>query len=438
MSTTFDAREGDGTTSSSPQLALADEESLHRTFLSEFAALTEEARADLGDALVLAPKVVEGAFVRAWDARARFKTPAEVHQFLVEDVHHAAARALSRRVAARRLAGSEHADAHAVVEQTPEEAWKHILHAVHGETHSPQALADAAAVSRHGAAEHISHVSDEGSPWKPVVFGGVVLAILLGAAAFMTRVSTDARYAKALGAPDARVVSTTAARIGIVTLDDGTKVRFAPDTKLIIPKQFGPDLRAVRLEGSAVFDVAPGLPKEFRVYAGDVAVVAKGTSFTVRAYPGDSAIAVVTNEGTVAVGRGKEMQDLPAGKSVIVTRGVAPRPATAAEKDEADAWRTGIFSVSNRPLGEVLPLLSRWYGLHISAQPQTLLDRRVTFRASLDSTRQAIRGIEQSAGVAFGYVGQNMVFLEPSAKAKTDAPAKSAKATKSAKAAKRR
>jgi ferric-dicitrate binding protein FerR (iron transport regulator) len=429
MSTTFDAREGDNSTSPSSQLVL-DEESLHRTFLAEYAELTAEARADLGDAVVLAPKVVEGAFVRAWDSRARFRTPAEVHNFLVEDVHHAAARALSRRVAARRFAGHEHADAHTVADTTPEQAWAHILHALHGEEHSPQALAAAAAVSRHGAAEHISHVSEEAAPWKPILFGAIALAFILGVAAFLTRVSADARFAKALNAPDVRLVSSTAARIGVVTLDDGSKVRFAPETKIIIPKDFGEDMRAVKLEGSAVFDVKQGLEKPFRVYAGDVAVVAKGTSFTVRAYLGDSAVSVVTNEGMVSVGRGKEMQDVPAGKAVIVYPGKAPRVASDAERTEADAWRNGNFSVNNRPLGEVLPLLSRWYGLHISAQPQTLNDRRVTFTASLDSTRQAIRGIEQSAKVTFGYVGMNMVFHDSTAK--STEPAKDAKSAKKA------
>jgi ferric-dicitrate binding protein FerR (iron transport regulator) len=435
MSTSFDAREGDGTSPVPSQMVL-DEESLHRTFLEEYSALTAEARADLGDAVVLAPKVVEGAFVRAWDARERFKTPAEVHQFLVEDVHHAAARALSRRVAAKRFAGHEHAATHTVAETTPEEAWAHILHALHGEEHSPQALAAAAAVSRHGAAEHISHVSDEGSPWKRIMFGAVTIAVLLGIAAYLTRLSADARFAKALNAPDVRVVSSTAARIGVVTLDDGTKVRFAPDTRITIPKDFGPDMRAVRLEGSAVFEVKPGLPKEFRVYAADAVAVAKGTAFTVRAYPGDSGVTVVTTEGTVAVGHGKELVDVPAGKAMIVARDAAPRAATEAEVGEADSWRTGNFSVSDRPLGEVLPLLSRWYGLHIIAQPQTLNDRKVTFTASLDSTRQAIRGIEQSAKVEFGWVGQNMIFHEPTAK--KSEPATTAKPAKPAKKSGRR
>ena len=103
MSTTFDARDGNAPDAGSPATALADEETLRRFFLEEYPALTEEARTDLGpDARALVSKVVEGAFVRAWDARARLRTPAEVHTFLVEDIHHAAARALSRRAGAHR------------------------------------------------------------------------------------------------------------------------------------------------------------------------------------------------------------------------------------------------------------------------------------------------------------------------------------------------
>jgi ferric-dicitrate binding protein FerR (iron transport regulator) len=130
------------------------------------------------------------------------------------------------------------------------------------------------------------------------------------------------------------------------------------------------------------------------------------------------------------VGHGKELVDLPAGKAMVVPPGAAPRAATAAEVAEADGWRTGSFAVNDRPLGEVLPLLSRWYGLHIVAQPQELNDRKVTFTASLDSTRQAIRGIEQSAKVEFGWIGQNMIFHEASAK-KAE-PAKAAKPAKKA------
>ena len=416
MSTTFDARDGNAPDAGSPAVALANEETLRRVFLEEFASLTATARADLGeDARALVPKVVEGAFVRAWDARARFRTPEEVHQFLVEDVHHASARALSRRAGAHRLAGGGKANAHAVRDETPDEAWTHIMHALHGETHSPQALAEMAKHSRHEAAEHIKH-SDKSTPlWVMLTIFGVVLGALLGIAAMMGRVSEDARIAHALDANDARPVATTFARMGTVTLDDGTKVRLAPESQVTIPKLFGQDLRAVRLAGIGEFTVGKGMDTPFRVNAGRADIIATGTVFTVHVRD-DSSTTVVVSEGSVRVGRRKMMTDVPTGGAVVAKDSVV-RPATAAERDEADAWRSGTLVVNDKPLGQALNLMKRWYGLTILLPHQKLMERRVSFRASLDSTRQAIRGIEETSGLQFGYIGQNMAFMEKAATA---------------------
>jgi ferric-dicitrate binding protein FerR (iron transport regulator) len=421
MSTTFDARDGNAPDGGSPALALADEESLRRFFLAEYPALTEEARADLGpDARALVSKVVEGAFVRAWDARARLRTPAEVHDFLVEDVHHAAARALSRRAGAHRLAGSGRAVAHNVRDETSDEAWQHIMKALHGEAHSPKALAEAAAISRHEAAEHIKH-SDQSKPlWIVLGIFAVVLAGLLVAAYFMGRVSEDARFTRALNAPDVKPIATTFARMGTVTLDDGTKVRLAPESEITVPKQFGPELRVVRLKGIGEFTVAKGIEQPFRVNAGSVAVVATGTVFTVKVDDNSKETTVVVSEGSVKVGPPKKLTDVPVGGAVIAKDSVV-RQATESEKEEADSWRNGTLVVNDKPLGEVLNLMKKWYGLTILVPQPKLMERKASFRASLDSTRQAIRGIEASTGLQFGYVGQNMAFTEKTEAAKPEA-----------------
>ena len=412
MSTTFDARDGNAPDAGSPAVALGNEETLRRVFLEEFASLTAEARADLGeDARALVPKVVEGAFVRAWDARARFRTPQEVHQFLVEDVHHAAARALSRRAGAHRLAGGGKASAHEVREETPEEAWTHIMHALHGESHSPKALADAAAHSRHEAAEHIKKSAKTVPLWTIAAIGAVVLAFFIVVATVMGRVSEDARVARALNAPDLKPIATTFAKMGMVTLDDGTKVRLAPESDVTVPKMFNTELRAVRLKGTAEFNVAKNEKLPFRVDAGRSTIIATGTAFSAQVRD-DSSVTVVVSEGSVRVGRARVLTDVASGSAVVAKDSVV-RPATQAERDEADSWRTGTLVVNDKPLSQVLNLMKRWYGLTILVQNPNLMDRKASFRASLDSTRQAIRGIEESTGLQFGYIGQNMAFHEP-------------------------
>jgi len=412
MSTTFDARDGNASNPGPQAVALESEETLRRVFLEEFASLTAEARADLGeDARALVPKVVEGAFVRAWDARARFRTPEEVHQFLVEDVHHAAARALSRRASAHRLKAGGHAAAHAVHEETPDEAWTHIMHALHGESHSPQALAAAAAHSRHEAAEHIKGSSKATPLWVLAAIGAVVLAFFVVASVVMKRVSEDARITHALNAPDLKPIATTFAKMGVVTLDDGSKVRLAPESEVTVPKLFNTELRAVRLKGTAEFNVGKNAKLPFRVNAGNSSIIATGTAFTAQVRD-DSSVTVVVSEGSVRVGRARVMTDVASG-SAVVAKDTVVRQATQAERDEADSWRTGTLVVNDKPLGQVLNLMKRWYGLTILVPQSHLMQRKASFRASLDSTRQAIRGIEESTGLQFGYVGQNMAFTEP-------------------------
>jgi ferric-dicitrate binding protein FerR (iron transport regulator) len=411
--------------------ALADEEALRRVFLAEFPALAAEARSDLGpDAAVLSTKVVEGAFVRAWDARAQLTTPEALHKFLVDDVHHASARALSRRAAAHRLGGDAAHSAHATAETTPEQSWAHIQHALHGEAHSPKALAEAAAISRHEAAEHIVDVTREKPLWAILAVGAAVLAALIGVVLWIDLLDADAKIARAVNAGDSRVVSSVPAQVGIVSLDDGSKVRLAPESKLTIPKNYGPELRAVKLEGAASFEVAPGQPKDFRVLARNTAVVAKGTSFTMRAYPNDPALTVVVDEGAVEIRKDKEKSPLAAGAALFIPDSGAGRPATPDERIEADGWKKGTLAITKQPLRNVLPQLKRWYGLNIMVQQPKLLERPVSMVVSLDSSRAAIRAVEASTGLEFGYIGQNMVFKEPDAKAAKSAAKPKAKAAR--------
>lgn len=419
MSSTVPPRDGDAQ-SSSPALPLADETALRRAFVAEYPVLAAEARADLGPhAPALLPKVVEGAFVRAWDARHRLRSSAELHEFLVNDVHHAAARSLSRQVAAHPVSSGgvpgspEEARlvSHAVAEADMEESWRHVMNAVHGQTHSPQALSEVAAIARHGAAEHITVATRETPFGLPLSLGALALLVAVGVGIYLDRAGTDSRLTQAVNSEDVRVHASAPSQIGVVTLDDGSRARLAPESRLSVPAGYGPRLRAVKLEGTAAFAVAAG-KGEFQVHARDAIIAATGTAFTVRAYPGDPAVVIVVTEGSVQVRRGASRHTVTAGNALTLGTGAAARAASAPERAEADGWRDGAITVAGRPLRDVILELRRWYGLNVLVPDTTLLSRRVTLRASLDSSRQALRGIEGSAGVEFGYEGQDMVFRD--------------------------
>ena len=201
-----------------------------------------------------------------------------------------------------------------------------------------------------------------------------------------------------------------------MTLDDGSKVKLAPESKLTIPKDFGPDMRAVKLEGSAVFDVEPGTRAAVqrarrghrRRREGDVV---HGEQLSGR-LGGDGRREQRHGEGRQ--GKAHARRDARAARSS--RNDTNARAATPAERDAADAWRTGTLVVTDKTLSQALSMMKRWYGSMILAPNQSLLERKTSFRAPLDSQRVAIKGIEQSTGLQFGWIGQNMAFYEPDAR----------------------
>ena len=414
MSTIVPRTDGDALTPPPIGTALANEETLHQVFLAQYSTLIAEARTKLGvDAAVLAAKCVEGTFVRAWDGRTRFQTLDAVNHFLIEDTHHAAARALSRRAAAHRFAGHDaHADAHKAAETTIDQSWTNVMHALHGEEHSSSTLAAVAAASRHEAADHIGAVGKSKSIVLAATLGAVAIAAVVGGMYAMDQAAAKMKVTKALGGSDVRVINTPPGRAGTIDLGDGSTAHMAPESKLTIPKDFGPTLRGVGIEGATTFDVAKGLPQQFEVHARNAVVVATGTSFTVSAYPADSQMTVVVSEGAVDIKLGEVVRSVGAGAGLVVNDKGTIRVATAEERDEASGWRTGTLALQNRSLKDALAHVKRWYGYEIRVPHESLLARKVTVRASLDSGMQAIRLIEQSSGLEFGYAGQNMVFRE--------------------------
>jgi ferric-dicitrate binding protein FerR (iron transport regulator) len=396
---------------------LGDPTALEQYFRAHFDDLAQEAKAHLADAASSAPRVVEGAFRHAWEERQHFHTPQELDAFLHEEVRHGAAREKSRRAGLHRHDGAAtRAHAPAVPKLDVDQSWSHVAHALHLVPDSGTAVQESAAHLRHDAAGHVADLAKPRA-WKaPLAIGVGAAIVIAGGIWYLQRLGDEGAIQKALAAPDARTHIAAPRQLAIVSLDDGTKVLLTPESKLVVPKNYGELLRAVKLEGAATFTVAAAEARPFEVRAGNAKVVATGTVLTVRAFPTESVVVVHVKQGSVSVQAGDSIRQVAENHAMLVARSGAMREPTPTEVQEATSWDDHTLTISNRQLRETLPQLKRWYGLDIKVPDLTLLDRPVTMQASLESPQEALNAIEKSANVKFGYEGQSMVFRDAAVK----------------------
>lgn len=400
---------------------IPNEEALERLFRAHYAELLAEAKGKLAGAETAAPRVVSKAFHLAWNDRSQFRSREELMAFLRSSVGHGAAREISRRAGLHRadhaISGTTHEGEihHAAAHHDPvamgiDEAWDRLKHTLHGG--APEAYRQRASTARHEAAEHMKELGKERS-WKGLVTFGV-LGVLAFVALFwyIDKRGEGRRIERALAAQDARFYESPGNRLINVTLDDGTVVNLGPESKLTVPRMFGENLRAVKVDGSANFNVTQTLPQPFRVQVGDAWILVRSTTFAVRRYRDDSAAVIRVKEGMVEVVVGAEVRSVEAGKALKVADGGRISEPSATEIEETASWADGRVIISGRTLRYVLPRLKRFYGLDIKVLDTRLLDRQVFLSAALNSPREAITSVEQSGGLKFSYVGENMTFTD--------------------------
>lgn len=415
---------------------LADESAFKQAFDLEFNGAIAEARSKLGDATSLAPRVVETAFVNAWQQRATLTAHDQFKSVLMTEIHHGAARALSRRHAAGRFGGggASHSGSSTRDEQTmtgthaatadadPEAAWSRITRTIHGEGNTAEAHRAAASAGRHDAAAHMKDVAKRPSWVIPVLIGVVALVAAVWGVRALSNAGEDDAVLASVASPTIQPIASSSGQIGSVKLGDGTQMKLGPETKVYIPDQFPTKMRAIRIDGTASFDVAPGQLQPFRVVANRTHFIATGTKFAVSSYPSDSSAKVFVQEGSVTVKLGKQIATVAAGQTMIAdSKGIRALPDE--QKAEAFGWVNGQVTAHGQ-LRHVVEALTRWFNYDVKVIDLPLLDRQAGFEVPLDSSRLAIAQVEKSANVKFAYEGETKVFRDASGKPAAKAPAK--------------
>src|SRR5687768_9289765 len=192
---------------------ITDQKVLEKLFRQHYARLLADAKNRLGDAAHSAPRVVSKAFHLAWQDRKRFHSFEELDAFLGAQIHHGAAREISRRAGLHRmehhegLGGKGTAKHEAGAEMSVDEAWERLQHTLAGG--APEAYRARASSARHEAAEHVAQLGKERKMGPMIAVGAVALVVVLGLILVIRKAGEDRATASALAASNVRFYETS-------------------------------------------------------------------------------------------------------------------------------------------------------------------------------------------------------------------------------------
>jgi transmembrane sensor len=191
--------------------------------------------------------------------------------------------------------------------------------------------------------------------------------------------------------PKAEVYATAKGERRDLVLSDGTRVSLSAASRLLVTIER--DRRELTLAtGEAAFQVAHDANRPFEVRLGDRILRDVGTEFDAVRQAG--VIRVTVREGMVAVLRpgAPRSLSLGAGSRMEHKEGNPDTVVTAADTDDAFAWRTGRLIYRARPLSEVAADLSRYGADEVRVQGPAA-DLKFTGVLTIDDQADMVRRV---------------------------------------------
>lgn len=395
------------------RMVAGDESALKALYIQSYDALCGAAATALGQDLAhYRGRVAEKAMQSAWRARDRFQNPIAVAAYLGEAVQAEVDVQKRKHAALHRREGAAQAAAHVTV-PTAEESAESLIASLHAHVDHDKARAEAHEAKKAHAREHVQRVGGRPKWVVPTIIGAVAVVGIIALQRYVEVAGADAAVDRALKGENVQTLSAAKGQRGSLALRDSTKVRIGSDTRLRIPEPFATTQRAIGLDGTATFTVAPTTGPEallFSVRTGDYAVTgaAGGAVFTVRHYEGEDAAFVEVSEGAVQVKNRaqKAERELKAGEALRLAPDGTMSPLDGVARDVALAWTRDSIVFDNAPLKTVVPELVRWFSMDAALGDEALGDRPVSMRVALSSSGDATKALTDAASLAIQF-GKN-------------------------------
>jgi transmembrane sensor len=233
------------------------------------------------------------------------------------------------------------------------------------------------------------------------VLGTAATVFLIGILAYVFFVSTQSVHKPLVFA---KLEKKSAP--GVLTkidLPDGSEIWLNAGSTITYPAQFDTDVREVKLEGEAYFNIQHDQKRPFLIHSATMVTQVLGTSFNISSYPDNQQIKVTVLSGKVAVyergANGKAVSGkvhfVEANQEVMYQKHSHQFFTVKKEIKSIDAaaWKEGNLIFKSTELSEVIQRLERHYGTTI--QTDVVLDCPVTVNFNKEPLDRVMRVLAQ-------------------------------------------
>ena len=261
--------------------------------------------------------------------------------------------------------------------------------------------------------------------WRRATF--FAIAATIGAVALFPVL----RWLNLYGPQPVHVVSTAAGELKQLTLPDGSKVTLGAKTEIAV--QYGQCMRTILLNsGEALFDVAHDPKCPFIVIAGDGAITAVGTEFSVRRTL--DRVTVQVAEGAVNVQPRDALASVPwpkdsgvpniswpdaklaQGQEVTYRGNESRTPVESEDSRVATEWLDGRREYHHEPLSYLIADINRYVEESIEVAPE-VGDLQFSGLVYESQVKTFLQDLEIIFPVKVSRTAQNHILIQPRAAA---------------------
>ena len=198
--------------------------------------------------------------------------------------------------------------------------------------------------------------------------------------------------------PDWVTFTAEAQQVKRLTLPDQTEISLAGGSRLTYDaRHYGQEMRLVRLEGKAFFEVWHDEARPFRVETAESRVTVLGTRFQVVAGKEQTTVDVVSGKVGFALREKKDSVALTAGLQAYYTSGDQRIKVTAQPSPNELAWLTHRLRFEEAPLPQVVADLEQAYQTTLSYSGDA--DKRLTATLEELTLEEALQVVNETLDV---------------------------------------